>query len=226
MAGQILHRLVGTWLVPVWRSDHAASVVRHDQLWHTPVKVQRAHHALDPIVQALRWRGAGEDATGGGHGRDKDLGTRAIAQGHRGSGEIDEQLLAGTPVLAHGALEGLGEVLVVAAELGVAPGASMGMGLHILLPQQHERDALAIELAVDASPVGGDVGLSGVGLGQQGRGQSLLAPVLDCLPVKASGMGQANILGHSPFGDVEGGSDLLVREVGLPLQADNVFDHA
>lgn len=102
----------------------------------------------------------------------------------------------------------------------------MGMGLHVLLPQQHERDALAVELALDASPVRGDVGLRGVGLGQQGRGQSLLAPVLDRLPVQASGMGQANILGHGPFGDVQGGGDLLVREVGLPLQADNVFDHA
>ena len=39
-------------------------------------------------------------------------------------------------------------------------------------------------------------------------------------------MGQANVLGHGPFGDVEGRGDLLVREVGLPLQADNVFDHA
>lgn len=102
----------------------------------------------------------------------------------------------------------------------------MGMGLHVLLPQQHERDALAVELALDASPVRGDVGLRGVGLGQQGRGQSLLAPVLDRLPVQASGMGQANILGHGPFGDVQGGGDLLVREVGLPLQADTVFDHA
>ena len=43
---------------------------------------------------------------------------------------------------------------------------------------------------------------------------------------QTSGMGQANVLAHGPFGDVEGGGDLLVREVGLPLQADNVFDHA
>ncbi len=82
------------------------------------------------------------------------------------------------------------------------------------------RIKLLVHDGFGASPVGGDVGLRGVGLGQQGRGQSLLAPVLDRLPVKASGMGQANILGHSPFGDVEGGCDLLVREVGLPLQAD------
>jgi hypothetical protein len=192
----------------------------------TPVEVQRAHHALDPVIQALRGRGASKDATGGGHGRDKDLGARAIVYGHRGAREVDEQLLAGTSVLAHRAFEGLGEVLVVTAELGVAPGTTMGMGLHVLLPQQHERDALAVEFTVDAAPVGGDVGLRGVRLGQQGGGQSLLAPALHHLPVQACGMAQANILGHGPFGDVEGGGDLLVRELGLPLQADNVFDHA
>ena len=40
------------------------------------------------------------------------------------------------------------------AELGVAPGSSMGMGLNVRQPQQHERDGLAVELPVDASPVG------------------------------------------------------------------------
>ena len=94
-------------------------MIRVDAIWmSTPVEVQSAHHALDPVIQALRGRGAGEDATGGGHGGDKDLGARAIAQGHRGAGEVDEQLLAGTPVLAHRALEGLGEGLVGTAELG------------------------------------------------------------------------------------------------------------
>jgi len=102
----------------------------------------------------------------------------------------------------------------------------MGMGLHILLPQQHERHTLAVEFTVDTAPVGGDVRLRGVGLGQQGGGQSLLAPALDSLPIQAGGIGQANVLGDGSLGYVEGGSDLLVREIGLPLQADNVFDHA
>ncbi len=65
-----------------------------------------------------------------------------------------------------------------------------------------------------------------MGLGLQDLNQSLLAPVLDRVQVKASGMGRVDTLGHSPFEDAEVGSDLLVREVGLPLQADNVFDDA
>ena len=59
-----------------------------------------------PSTQSSR-RCAVEDATGGGHSRNKDLGARAIVYGHRGASEVDEQLVAGTPVLAHRAFEGL-----------------------------------------------------------------------------------------------------------------------
>jgi len=121
--------------------------------------MQRAHHALDPFVQALVRRGTGEDVARRGHCRDEDLDACAVAQGHRRAGEVDEQLLPGTPMLAHRSLERASERLVVLAEMGVSRGAALRVRGHVLLPQQHQRHALAIELAVEAAPVGNHDGL-------------------------------------------------------------------
>lgn len=58
---------------------------------------------------------------------------------------VDEQLLAGTVVLAHYHIEGLAPLPIARAELGVL--VPVGVLRLVLLPQQHERDALALELA-------------------------------------------------------------------------------
>nr|ART89736.1 hypothetical protein [uncultured bacterium] len=142
---------------------------------HAGVEAQRPHHALDPVVQALRRRGTGKDVAGSTHGGDEHLGTGTVDQPHGGAGKVDEQLLAGQPVLAHRALERLGKRLVVFAELRVAPGAALGVGGHVLLPQQHQRHALAIELAVHAAPVGFDEGVDLFSLSKVTVGDRALA---------------------------------------------------
>ncbi|CAM3732644.1 hypothetical protein ROSA5918_05155 [Roseateles saccharophilus] len=226
VAGEVLHRVVGARLVAVGRRDHRCRVVRHHELRHAAVEVQRAHHAGDPVFQALRGRCAGEHTAGSGHGRDEDLGAGAVAERHRRAGVVDEHLFPSTTVLAHRALERGREGLVVLAELRVAPGAALRVGGQVFLPQQHQRHALAVELAVDAGPVRNDDGKGSTGARLQSRRELLLAPILDGVPVQARGGGQADVLGDDALGDLQGGGDLLVRELRVPLQADDIFDHA
>jgi hypothetical protein len=83
--------------------------------------VQRTHHAVDPVVQALGRVRASENAAGPAHVRDEYLRTGAVTQWHGGGSEVEEQLLAGAPVLTHGALEGAGERLVAFAKLRASP---------------------------------------------------------------------------------------------------------
>lgn len=119
-----------------------------------------------------------------------------------------------------------GEGLVVLAELRVAPGAALGVGRNVFLSEQHQRDPLAIELAVDTAPVGNDSGKCRCGVRLQGRRELLFAPVLDGVSVQAGGGGQADVLGDDAFGYLQGGGDARVRELRVPLQADDIFDHA
>lgn len=226
MAREVLHRVIGARLVAVGRGDYGTRVVRHDQLGHPTVEVQRTHHALDPVVQALRRRRAGEHVAGGGHGRDEDLRACPIAQRHRRSREVHEQFLAGAPVLPHGSLQGRGKGLVVLAELRVSPRTALGVGGHVLLPQQRERDAFAVQLSMDAGPVGHHHRLRGYRAWLQGLRERLLAQALGALPVETGRFGQRDVLGDDALGDLQGGGNLRVRQLRVPLQADDIFDHA
>jgi len=49
---------------------------------------------------------------------------------------------------------------------------------------------------------------------------------LRTFPVQAGAVRQADVLRHDTLGDVERLGYLLVRELGLPLQPDDVLDHA
>ena len=59
---------------------------------------QRPGHRAQPGALALVGGGAGKGVAGRAHGRDEDLGARAVGQCQRGAGVVDEQLLAGAPV--------------------------------------------------------------------------------------------------------------------------------
>ena len=56
---------------------------------------QRPGHRAQPGALALVGGGAGKGVAGRAHGRDEDLGARAVGQCQRGAGVVDEQLLAG-----------------------------------------------------------------------------------------------------------------------------------
>lgn len=139
-----------------------ARVVRHDELGRAADKVQCADHALDPMDSLLARSGQGECVAGRAQGGDKDVSPRAVAQGR--AGEIDKQFLARAVCLPHGTLEGLDPAPVVFAVLRVLVGARLGVVGLVLLPQQHQRHALAAELTVDLGKVGVDViGIAAIG---------------------------------------------------------------
>ena len=226
MSGEVVHRLVEPGLVATGLADECTRVVRHDQLRHAAVERQRAGHCAEPGAHALVGGGAGEGIARCAHGGDEDLRARTVSQLEGRSSVVDEELLAGASLLPHRALERLGELLVVAAELGVGPGPLAFVGSAVLGPQQHQRDALAVEFAVDAAPVGHDDGQRGCRARLQRSRELLFAPVLDGAPVQAGCGGQADVLGDDALGDLQRGGHLLVRELGVPLQAENIFDHA
>ena len=134
-----------------WRSGRG--VVRDDQLRHAAKVAHGLGAAVQPVGHALVRRGAGKGVAGGPQRRDEDVGARAIGEFHGGAGEVDEHLLAGPVDLPHQALQAQGVAAVVLAELAVAPGALARVGLNVL-PQQHQRHALAAQLLVDAAEVG------------------------------------------------------------------------
>ncbi len=136
------------------------------------------------------------------------------------------QLLAGAPVLAHRALEPPGKGLVVLAELRVAPGPPMRVLGHVLLPQQHQGHALAVELAVHAPPVGHDVGEVRCGPRQQPPDQLAFIELTGRSPVQGGGRGQPQVLGHDALRYLQGPGDRLVRHPRLVLEANHILDHA
>lgn len=172
----------------------------------------------------IRSAGSSSPRHGAGLFQDEAVPTATTRSG--GAGVVDEHLLPGAAVLAHRALERGGEGLVELAELRVAPGAAFRVGSHVLLPQQHQRDALALELAVDAAPVGDDDGQRCRRARLQGGRELLFAPVLDGVPVQAGGGGQPDVLGDRALGGLQSGGDLCVRELRVPFQADHLLDHA
>jgi hypothetical protein len=88
----------------------------------------------------------------------------------------------------------------VLAELGVGPGSSALGGRALLLPQQHQRHALAAQLDVHV----GEVSLDQAGLGRAAPEQPALERGLTelgrGLPVQPGRAGQAEVLGAKVIG--------------------------
>jgi hypothetical protein len=224
--GEVAHRLVELGVVAASHADQRTRVVGHDKLRAAAVEGQRPRHRAQPRAHALVGGGAGEGVARRAHGGDEDLGARAVGQFQRGAGVVDEQLLAGAPLLAHRALQGLGEGLVVLAELGVGPGAPALEGGAVFLPQQHQRHALAAQFDVHAGEVGqGDAGLD-LAASEQPALERGLVEFGRCLPVQPGGTGQAELLGDHALGAAQAARDGLVRERAVVLESEDVLDHA
>jgi hypothetical protein len=155
-----------------------------------------------------------------------------LDQRNGGSRVVDEHLLARAVALAHGALQAPGKLAVVLAELGVAQSFDGILGAvliahlgAVLLPQQHDGDALAAQLLVDAPVI-----RAGVCCQHAGAEQTLLqiglAHGLDGTPVKARRSGQGAVFGDAAFGDTKGGGYLLVALVSVEFETQDVFEFA
>ena len=191
-------------------------------------ELQRLHLRADPVGGGLARRGAGERVvrrTQRGHEdlRLGDLTGAGVNDRYGGAGVVDEQLLAGDVDLAHRALLALRELAVLDAEAGVLVGLGVGRG--VLLPQQHQSDAGALEFLVHQSEVGRQlVAGSGHRRAVQAGLQVFVAEALGKGPVHAGHPGQQDVLAHHALGGLERAADLVVAQPGLQVQAQCLSD--
>ena len=80
----------------------------------------------------------------------------------------------------------------------------------VLLPQQHQRDALAAQFDVHAGEVGLDHRRLGDAATKQPAFQTDLVEFGHGGPVQAGSAGQAKVLGDNALGDAEAACDALV----------------
>ena len=145
---------------------------------------------------------------------------------HRVPGVVDEELLPGAVHLAHRALEPLAKAPVVPAELAVAVGG-VGLRCVILLPQQLQRDALALELLVELAEIGLRVGHDPC---RRARKQPRLKlRIIDFggkRPGDTGREGAPHILGDRPLGQAGSRGNAFVAQPRLELQPQHFLDLA
>ncbi len=139
--------------------DHRdLGVVRHDQLRRAAEVVEGLHVALGPVDQLLAPAGVGERQAGSAHHRHEDVGragaSARLVHDHRHgvAGVVHKELLAAQVGLAHGHRQPGFPAAVELAEAAVA--VALGVGLDVLVPEDLQRDVLALQLAVHRRPVG------------------------------------------------------------------------
>ena len=144
------------------------------QMRHAADGREGARMRADPIAEPLRPGRLDVGEVRGAHHRDEDLRLAHLAgqpvddHRHRVAGVIDEQLVAAHMGLAHRDRELAFPDAVQLAEARVA--VAVRIARDVLVPQDRQRDVLALEFAMDARPVGLDlapVALLGPGLGEQ-----------------------------------------------------------
>ncbi len=152
VGGQVLVGAVDAGLVAAGSGDGALQLVGDP---HRGGAAEVLHHAdvrVDPVRQLL---GSGRlgvgEATGAEH-RDEQLDRPQLArapvdQARPLAREVDEGLLAGAVDLSHRRPQPLDRSPVELAELRVAVAARMD--LKVLLPEQLQRDAVALQFPVD-----------------------------------------------------------------------------
>jgi len=144
-------------LVEARLDDGRLGVVRDNQPGNPADRLQRPRMGADPIGQPLRPGRLGIGEVRGAEHGDEDPGLPDLAgqpvDHHRRpvAGVIDEQLLAAGMGLAHRDRQLAFKGPVEIAEAGIA--VPVGMLLDVFVPQDRERDVLALELAMDRRPV-------------------------------------------------------------------------
>ena len=161
------------------------------------------------------------------------MGVLAIKQSHRGAGIVDEQFLASAVDLAHRALQALGKLAVVLAELRVAPGFDGVLGVvfvadlrAVLLPQQRQCHAFAVQLLVNAAVVGLGVDITGARRRKKLALEGRFVHRCHGGPVQTGGHSQADVLGDYAFGNAQGGRNLLVGPPTFEFETQGVFEFA
>ena len=139
--------------------DHCdLGVVRHQQLRHAADRLECSGVGSDPVGERLGPARLGVGEVGGAEHGDKDLRRPRLAgkpindHRHRVAGVIDKQLVAAGMGLPHRDRDARGPAAVQLAKPRVA--IPVGMPLDVLVPQDLQRDVLALQLAVNRRPIG------------------------------------------------------------------------
>ena len=226
--GEFLVAAVGLGVVAVGGLDQRAGLVGHDQARHAADELQGQHLGADPVCGGLARRGAGEGVVRRAQRSHEDLRLADLAggridDGHRAAGIVDEQLLAGDMDLAHRALLGHSERAVLDAKTRVLVGQRVVAG--VLLPQQHQGDAGALELLMHEREVRGElVARARHCRSEQSSLEVLVAQALDTVPVNVRRARQRDVLADHALGDIEGAADLGIAQLGLQVQAQCLSD--
>jgi hypothetical protein len=148
-------------LVEAGLDDSDFGVVRHQQLGYAPERGESSGVGTDPVGQRLAPARLGIGEIGGAHDRDENLrrtdltGEPVDDHRHRVAGVIDEQLVAADVGLPHRDREPRRPTAVQLAKARIA--ISFGAAFDVLVPQHRQGDVLALELAVNLSPIGFDM---------------------------------------------------------------------
>ena len=188
VGGQVLVGAIDLGLVAAGAGDGALELVRDPQRGGAAEVVHHVDVRVDPVNQLLGLGrlGVGE-AAGAEHGDeqlDRAQFTRAPVDQRRPlAREVDEGLLAGAVHLAHRRPQPPGPLPVDLAELRVAVAVRMDLG--VLLPEQLQGDAVALELA-------GGCMRSRAGLDQlPARGGETTGPRALCRPARPAAASRA-----------------------------------
>jgi hypothetical protein len=117
VARKVLYRFIGPGLIPVGIGNHGLGVIGHDELRDTTKEGQCLGCGTQPVGHGFSGRGVRKCIARRTQCRYKDVRAIAIAQAHCRASKVDEQLLACTVNLAHGAFERFGICPVVHTEL-------------------------------------------------------------------------------------------------------------
>ena len=139
--------------------DHGdLGVVGHQQLRHPADRLESAGMGADPIPERLGPARLGVGEVGGAQDGDKDLRRPGLAgqpvddHRHRVAGVIDKQFVAAGMGLPHCDRDARRPPAVQLAKPRVA--IAVAMPLDVLVPQDLQRDVLALQFAVNQRPVG------------------------------------------------------------------------
>jgi hypothetical protein len=153
--GEILIRPVDAWLVARRLGDASFEIVGHRSLRHTAEEVERVDVRSNPVGQRLAPARLGVGIARRAEGRDEQvrvvhLARHRIDDRHRVTGPVDKQLVARHMRLPHRRCEAPSPFAVKLAEAGIS--VALDMLSAMLLPQDHQRHAAALEFLVNLRP--------------------------------------------------------------------------
>ena len=155
---------------------------------------------LDPVSQRLRPAGLSIGVVRGPQHGDEDLGLAhdagaPIDDRELLAGIVDEDLVAGGMILAHGRQQAAFELPEQIAEAAVA--IAVGMSVAILLPEHHQVDAGPLRLAGEAGPI--RIGAAAepalhASMGEQARFENGVRQITGQWPGKPGGRGALEVV--------------------------------